>query len=96
MALEKKKKKLQTDIGEKPIVEIDKFENWAGTRSIQNLLVVKPRCLTEVQAVVKAAVKNKASICYNLMTNLGICSGKIRSPEPLYIKELTLTGMRVI
>ena len=56
------KKKLQADIGEKPEVTIETFKNWATTRTIKDLLVVKPTCLTEIQAVVKAAVKNKASI----------------------------------
>ena len=70
MALKKKRKRLQADIGEKPTVEIGEFVNWANTRSIQNLLIVKPTCLTEVQAVVKAAVKNKASVCYISVKNL--------------------------
>ena len=68
--LEEMRDKLQADIGEEPEVEIDEFENWATTRTIQNLLIVKPTSLTEVQAVVKAAAKNKASIYDTSATNL--------------------------
>ena len=73
--LEGIQKGLQEDIGEKPEVTVGTFEIWSTTRSIKNLLVVKPTCLAEVQAVVKAAVKNKASTHYTSVTNLCIFSG---------------------
>ena len=54
-------KRLQKDIGKSPEVEIDEFVNWATTRKIKDLLVVKPTSLEEVQNVVKAAAKTGVS-----------------------------------
>ena len=55
-------RRLQKEIGESPEVEIDAFVNWATTRKIKDLLVVKPTSLEEVQNVVKAAAKT--GVCY--------------------------------
>ena len=54
--------RLQGDIGKSPKIEIDEFVNWATTRKIENLLVVKPESLEEVQSVVKAASKHGVSV----------------------------------
>ena len=58
-ALEQKIKRqhLQWEIGPRPRVKLEDFQNWATSRKTAGVFKVTPRSLEEIQAVVKAAKK---------------------------------------
>ena len=57
--IEKRLQLLQDEVGNKPKLEVDEFENWATTRKIQKLICCSPETLEEVQGLVRAAKKLK-------------------------------------
>ena len=61
-SIEEKQRSLQADIGESPVVHIESFTNWGLNQKRDQVLAVRPTCLEEVQAVIRAARKHRLRV----------------------------------